>query len=70
PGFAPSSLDPALLGTLTLAIVPVQLLLVAFALRGFAQKWNVEVELDPDEARRYFRGDWHGTQRASLSGLS
>ncbi len=60
-GFERSNIDAELLGTLTLAIVPVQLLLVAFALRGFAQKWNVEVELDDEEARRYFRGDWHGS---------
>jgi len=29
---------------LTLILVPVQVLLLAFAMRGFAQKWNVEVE--------------------------
>ncbi|SEH15497.1 hypothetical protein [Thermoleophilum album] len=62
-GFAPSDLPPDVLGTLTLAIVPVQLLLIAFALRGFAQKWNVEVELDEEEARRYHRGDWRGPAR-------
>jgi len=27
--------------------VPVQLLLVLSALRGFAQEWNVEVEVSP-----------------------
>ncbi len=43
-GFAQPSLDASLLGLLTLLIVPVQLLLVAFAMRGFNQGWNVEVE--------------------------
>jgi hypothetical protein len=43
-GFDNPALDPALLGLLTLILVPVQLLLVAVAMRGFSQKWNVEVE--------------------------
>jgi len=29
---------------ITLAIAPVQILLVAFAMRGFNQGWNVELE--------------------------
>jgi hypothetical protein len=29
---------------LTFLIIPVQLLLVAFAMRGFSQGWNVELE--------------------------
>jgi hypothetical protein len=32
------------IGVVTLLIIPVQMLLVAFALRGFNQGWNVEVE--------------------------
>jgi hypothetical protein len=43
-GFETPALDPAFLGLLTLILVPVQLLLVAAAMRGFSQKWNVEVE--------------------------
>lgn len=43
-GFADPALDPSILGLLTVIIVPVQVLLLAFAMRGFAQKWNVEVE--------------------------
>lgn len=42
--FASSSLNPSLLGVLTFATIPVELLLIAFALRGFRQGWNVEVE--------------------------
>jgi hypothetical protein len=29
-------------------IVPVQILLIAFAMRAFNQAWNVEVERTPD----------------------
>jgi hypothetical protein len=43
-GFAQPTLNSGLLGLLTLLIVPVQMLLVAFALRGFSQGWNVELE--------------------------
>jgi hypothetical protein len=44
-GFAaPDHLTASLLGLLTLLIVPVQMLLVAFAMRGFNQGWNVELE--------------------------
>src|SRR4029077_15457342 len=43
-GFEQPSLNAGLLGVLTLLIVPVQMLLVAFAMRGFSQGWNVEVE--------------------------
>jgi lysylphosphatidylglycerol synthetase-like protein (DUF2156 family) len=49
-GFNDPALDPALLGLLTLMIVPVQVLLIAFAMRAFQQQWNVEVEVAPDEA--------------------
>ncbi len=43
-GFAQPTLNAGLLGLLTLLIVPVQMLLVAFAMRGFSQGWNVELE--------------------------
>jgi lysylphosphatidylglycerol synthetase-like protein (DUF2156 family) len=52
-GFSQPSLDPSILGLLTLIIVPVQLLLVAFAMRGFQQQWNVEVEVPREDADRY-----------------
>jgi hypothetical protein len=48
-GFEDPALDPAMLGLLTIIIVPVQLLLIAFAMRGFQQQWNVEVEVAPDD---------------------
>ncbi|MGO9319298.1 MAG: hypothetical protein ACLQBY_00600 [Solirubrobacteraceae bacterium] len=43
-GFAQPTLNASLLGLLTLLIVPVQILLVTFAMRGFSQGWNVELE--------------------------
>jgi lysylphosphatidylglycerol synthetase-like protein (DUF2156 family) len=55
-GFAGSALDPAILGLLTLVIAPVQVLLIAFAMRGFQQAWNVEVEVTRDRASRHHDG--------------
>lgn len=53
-GFTQPALDAGLLGLLTLLIVPVQMLLVAFAMRGFQQGWNVELELqDPPSPGGY-----------------
>ena len=43
-GFSQPALNTGLLGLLTLLVVPVQMLLVAFAMRGFNQGWNVELE--------------------------
>jgi hypothetical protein len=43
-GFAQPKIDAGLLGLLTLLVVPVQILLVTFAMRGFSQGWNVELE--------------------------
>lgn len=43
-GFAQPTINAGLLGLLTLLIVPVQILLVTFAMRGFSQGWNVELE--------------------------
>jgi hypothetical protein len=51
PGFAQPALEAGLLGLLTLLIVPLQMLLVAFAMRGFSQGWNVELERRDPAAR-------------------
>jgi hypothetical protein len=56
-GFDEPALEPSILGLLTIIIVPVQILVIAFAMRGFQQQWNVEVEVTQDEADRYQRGD-------------
>jgi lysylphosphatidylglycerol synthetase-like protein (DUF2156 family) len=55
-GFDNPTLEPSILGLLTLILVPVQLLLVAFAMRGFQQQWSVEVEVRRDEAERHSAG--------------
>ena len=47
-GFSDPALASEILGTITAIIVPVQILLIAFAMRGFQQAWNVEVERYPD----------------------
>ena len=44
PGFTDPDLSSEILGTITAIIVPVQIVLIAFAMRGFQQAWNVEVE--------------------------
>jgi hypothetical protein len=57
-GFTSPPLNENILGTLTFLLIPIQLLLVAFAMRGFQQAWNVEVERpidgrdDPDRDPR------------------
>jgi len=43
-GFANPLLDESILGVLTVLLVPLQLLLILFAARGFSQHWSVEVE--------------------------
>jgi hypothetical protein len=41
-GFSSPPLPEPLLGFLTLALIPVSLLLIVFSLRGFQQGWNIE----------------------------
>jgi hypothetical protein len=48
PGFTNPALDADLLGLLTALLVPVQILLIAVAMSGFRQAWNVEVERHED----------------------
>ena len=48
PGFADPTIDEGLLGLLTALLVPLQILLIAFAMSGFRQAWNVEVERAPE----------------------
>ncbi len=50
--FGGGGLSPDTLGFFTLLIAPVQVLLIFFAMLGFAQGWNVEVEVPIEEARR------------------
>jgi hypothetical protein len=48
-GFTSPTLDESILGLLTALMVPLQILLIAFAMSGFRQAWNVEVEHAVDE---------------------
>jgi hypothetical protein len=47
-GYTDPALSAEMLGLLTVIVIPVQALLIAFAMRGFSQGWNVEVERYPD----------------------
>jgi hypothetical protein len=57
-GFTDPALDADILGLLTALVVPVQLLLIAFAMSGFRQAWNVEIERheEPPPDRQESRG--------------
>ncbi|HWT22391.1 MAG TPA: hypothetical protein VN213_02680 [Solirubrobacteraceae bacterium] len=46
-GFVDAAFSSDVLGLLTALLVPLQLLLMAVALRGFRQRWHVEVERPP-----------------------
>jgi presenilin-like A22 family membrane protease len=54
-GFTDPAISSDVIGLITAILVPLQLLLIAFAMRGFQQAWNVEVEEPADDTRR--RGD-------------
>jgi hypothetical protein len=54
-GFDNPGLPPGLLGLLTLVLIPVEFLLIVFAMRGFSQKWNVEIEMTQEELDRRHR---------------
>jgi hypothetical protein len=43
-GFSDPAIGSDLAGLLTALLIPLQVLLIAFAARGFRQAWNVEVE--------------------------
>ncbi|MDE3070741.1 MAG: hypothetical protein KGJ43_08450 [Acidobacteriota bacterium] len=60
-GFSAPSINSDMLGILTLLLIPLQVLLVIFAMRGFAQGWNVELEQRADGAGR------GGPQRGGLA---
>jgi hypothetical protein len=50
-GFDQPAIDAQMLGLITLILVPVQVLLIAFAMSGFRQNWQTEVERRPDRDR-------------------
>jgi hypothetical protein len=62
PGYAPvhtligtGGLSPGTLGALTVAIAITQAVLIVVALRGFAQRWNIEYEVPDAEAQTLVR---------------
>jgi hypothetical protein len=59
-GFDDPALDSEILGLITLLIVPVQILLIGFAMSGFRQAWHVEVERRVDDRPRDDRGPSRG----------
>ena len=50
--FGGSGLSDNTLGFLTVLLIPVQVALIVVTMIGFAQGWNVELEVPEDEARR------------------
>jgi presenilin-like A22 family membrane protease len=56
-GFDSPALPEAMLGLLTLALIPLALLLIVFAMRGFQQQWSVEAGSRADLEARGLLGE-------------
>lgn len=68
-GYDNPGLPPSLIGMLTVILIPVCFLLIVFAMRGFSQKWNVEIEMTRDEYNRRRRtSNGNGYRHAQTSG--
>jgi len=68
-GYNNPGLPPSLVGMLTVILIPVCFLVIVFAMRGFAQKWNVEIEMTQDEYNRRRRSqNGNGYRYAQTSG--
>jgi hypothetical protein len=50
--FGGKGLGTGVLGTVTVLLIPVEIALIVVTMIGFAQGWNVEMEVPEDEARR------------------
>jgi lysylphosphatidylglycerol synthetase-like protein (DUF2156 family) len=50
--FGGQGLSNDVLGTITVLLIPVEVALIVFAMIGFSQGWNVEMEVPEEEARR------------------
>ena len=55
-GFTDPALSAAVVGLLTALLIPLQILLIVLAMRGFQQAWNVEVERPAERDHRGERG--------------
>ena len=51
-GYNNPGLPPGLIGIFTVLLIPLEFLLIVFAMRGFSQRWNVEIEMSRDEYNR------------------
>jgi lysylphosphatidylglycerol synthetase-like protein (DUF2156 family) len=62
-GYHNPGLPPGLVGLLVVILIPLEFLLIVFAMRGFSQKWNVEIEMTREEYdRRHRDGSGGGGQ--------
>jgi hypothetical protein len=50
--FGGGGLGTSTLGALTVLLIPVEILLIVMCMVGFAQGWNVELEVPDEEARK------------------
>ena len=70
-GFDDPALEASILGLITLIIVPVQLLLIAFSMSGFRQNWQTEVERKVDDDHDADRGgDRYGEGRGGRGAVA
>jgi hypothetical protein len=64
PNYADAALPSALLGTLSILLVIVQVVLIVASMIGFQQKWNIEIEEHEDEGGQQGYGGPPRTQPA------
>ena len=64
-GFSHPALNENLIGFLTLLLIPVSILLIVFAMRGFQQGWNVEAGSRADLEARGLLGQEPGPTTAA-----
>ncbi len=50
--FGGGGLGTSTLGALTVLLIPVEIALIVMCMIGFAQGWNVELEVPEEEARK------------------
>lgn len=51
--FGTSGLESSVLGLITFVLIPIQILLIAFAAQGFRQDWHVEIEVPKGGSDRF-----------------
>jgi lysylphosphatidylglycerol synthetase-like protein (DUF2156 family) len=70
-GYHNPGLPPSLVGMLVVILIPVCVVLIIFAMRGFSQRWNVEIEMTEEEynrRRRRSNGNGNGYRYTQSSG--